>query len=657
VSERFQESERFTSSEVLVVLRRALRYMWPFRRAMAVKYLLLWISFLPSVMVPWPGRIVIDRVIRDVPFDEQPTPYPFFVEPLIDVFAGMTRAEVLLWTVLVQFVLLVLVGGFGTSGRERDRADADLASGFDTATRTENAANTGFSMISGLLGLFDFHFTMRLSQRLNHHYRSRLFERIQSLPMTTFDDERIGDAVYRLMYDTTSIAASCYRILLTPISSPIYILLQVGIIGSVYGWGSPLVLAGLSFFVIAFVPTLPFAILQRRYGARARRSGSTTTSSIEETMSNMVAVQSLGGEGEQRGRFDRDSNESFRQFRNLLGIDLLTFFSAALVGAGVVAWVFLHIADSVIAGEVTPGDFFVIVVAFAGIAGASIDLGALWVRLQDEANGLNRVFFLMDAPSEDDPPGAAPLPPVREVLRVEDVDFDYEPGGETLRDVSFEARVGQVTAFAGPAGAGKTSVAYLIPRFLAPSAGRVTIDGVDVAGVTRDSLRSQIAFVFQENVLFDGSVEDNIRLGSPGASETEIRRAARIAGADEFIQRLPEGYRTQLGRAGGRLSVGQKQRLSIARALVRNAPILILDEPTSALDPETERRLVEALREAARTRIVIVIAHRLSTIREADQILFLDRGRIVERGSHAELMARPEGAYRRFVDLQSRGIA
>jgi ATP-binding cassette subfamily B protein len=224
-----------------------------------------------------------------------------------------------------------------------------------------------------------------------------------------------------------------------------------------------------------------------------------------------------------------------------------------------------------------------------------------------------------------------------------------------LQGVSFAARLGQVTALVGPAGAGKTTLAYLIPRFLSPLSGRVLIDGTDIAGVTRQSLRAQIAFVFQETVLFDGTVEENIRFGKLDASEAEVHRAAQVAGADEFIQKLPDGYQTRLGRAGAKLSVGQKQRLAIARALVRDTPILILDEPTSALDPETERRFIAMLREVSRTRLVLVITHRFSTAAAAGQILFLDNGRIVEHGSPDELLSHSGGAYRRYFDLQTRG--
>ena len=212
-----------------------------------------------------------------------------------------------------------------------------------------------------------------------------------------------------------------------------------------------------------------------------------------------------------------------------------------------------------------------------------------------------------------------------------------------------------MTALVGPAGAGKTTLASLVPRFLGPQSGRVLIDEVDIAGVTRQSLRAQIAFVFQENILFDGTVEDNIRIGKLDASEAEVQRAAEVSGAEEFIQKLPQGYQTPLGRAGAKLSVGQKQRLALARALVRDAPILILDEPTSALDPETERSFLAGLREVSQTRLVLVITHRYSTAAVADQILFLENGQIIEHGSPSELLVRPGGAYRRYVELQTRG--
>jgi ABC-type multidrug transport system fused ATPase/permease subunit len=658
MSDAAGEPRELDSSGALRVIVRALRYVRPFRGAFAVKLGLLVSAFVPMLLLPWPVRILVDHVIQGIPLGEQPTPFPFFVQPFVDAAEGLSSPALLAWTIASQFVLLVLIGAFGINARERDVTDdRGIPQGWDMATRTENEANAGFSLVGGLLGWIDYRWTMRLTQRLNHHYRTQLFDRIQSLPMRALDDERIGDAVYRVMYDTTSITATCYRIILTPIAAPLWIGLTVWVMGLVYGAQSPIVYAGLGFLGVALVPTLPFAGFHRRYAGRSRRAGATTTSSLEESLANVLAVQSLGGERREQVRFDTDSADSFRQYRLKLLVEILTFLAAAIVGTVLVVYVVFYIGDGIVDGRFTPGDFAVLLSFFVSIALASVDLGALWIRLQNEATGLDRVFFLMDAASEGDPGGATELPPVREGLRVEHVDFAYAPGGAALRDVDFEARIGEVVALSGPAGAGKTTIASLVPRFVEPDAGRVLIDGHDVAGVTLASLRSQIAFVFQETVLFDATVEENIRLGRPDATDADVRNAARTAGAHAFIEALPDGYRTRLGRAGGKLSVGQKQRLAIARALVRQAPILILDEPTSALDPDTERRLVRALREASRSRVVLVIAHRLSTIREADQILFVEDGRIVERGDHDALMARPGGRYRRYVEMQTRGAA
>ncbi|MEN8181645.1 MAG: ABC transporter ATP-binding protein, partial [Myxococcota bacterium] len=564
---------------------------------------------------------------------------------------------ILFWVAAVQLGLVVLVGGFGTGGGERDETEAWLSSGHDEATRTENAANAGFSFAGGLLGLFDFRYTMRLTQRINHHYRSKLFGRIQTLPMTAFDDERIGDAVYRVMYDTPSITEACYRIALTPPGALIAIAMAVGIIALTFGDHPVIYWTGLAFAPVALLATLPFAGMLRRRHGEARKAGATTTATIEEGMTNILAVQSLGGHGREKRRFDRDSWTSFGRYRGVVLAAMLAFLAALVPGVALAATSFLYVTDLVIEEQISVGDFTLLFTYFTQILIASVDLGALWIRLQGAAAGLNRVFFLMDLPGEADSAEGQQISGVTRGVSLDRVSYTYPDGTQALRDVSLDAPVGQVTALVGPAGAGKSTLAYLIPRFLSPQQGQVRIDGIDAETLDRRSLRSQVAFVFQETALFDETVLENIRLGKPGASETEVRRAARMAGADEFIGRLPDGYQTRLGRSGGKLSVGQKQRLAIARALVREAPILVLDEPTSALDHETEGRVVSALRQAAGEHVVLVIAHRLSTVRAADQILFLESGRIIERGSHTELMALPEGAYRRYVELQTRGAA
>ncbi len=654
---RLEEDERISARQALALYARALRYVGPFRLRFAGKLAITLASLFPPLLLPWPVKIVIDHVIEGLPIGGTPTPLPFFVRPLLEALAGSSAFDLLLWMLGLQLALLLAIGAFGSSARENDRADAWLAQGQDTATQTENAASAGFSFLGGLLGLLDFRFTMRLTQALNHHYRSRLFERIQALPMASFGDERVGDAVFRVMYDTPAITDVCYRLLLTPLAAPCGILLSAGVLALLFPGAPGLVLAALALIPLSFLATLPFAGGIRRRGEGSRRAGAATTASIEEGMANLLAVQSLGqGEREKR-RVGRDSETGFGAHRALLRVGLGTFLAGLLPGAVLAGWVFLQVVDGVIAGRLSLGDFTLLFTYFLQTAYYAVELGALWIRLQEDAPGLHRVFFLMDQPAERDRPGARPVCGVREGVRYEDVAFDWPDGTPGLRGISFEARVGTVCALVGPAGAGKTTLASLLPRFLAPSSGCIRLDGVDVAELELASLRRQIAFVFQETVLFEGTVAENIRLGRPDASDADIRHAARVAGAHEFVERLPLGYDTPLGRGGGKLSVGQKQRLSIARALVREAPILILDEPTSALDPETERRLVETLREACRDRLVLVIAHRLSTVRAADQILFLQDGRVAERGSPSELLARPGGAYRRFVELQSRGAA
>jgi ABC-type multidrug transport system fused ATPase/permease subunit len=508
--------------------------------------------------------------------------------------------------------------------------------------------------VGGLLGLFEFRWTLRLTQDLNHAFRSRLFERIQALPLSRLEDSRIGDSVYRLMYDTPSISWACYRLVLIPTVAPFGVALFAYAIWDSFGVPE-LSLYALAIAPVSLLATWPFAELLRRRVMRSRGAGATATSSLEQGVANIVAVQTQAAESHERARFDRESLESFRRHRGVVAITMVAILCALVPGVAVIRGAFLYVVDLAIAGRISLGDVSLLVTWFVQIAVFCGYLGGMWFTLSFSAPGLERVFALMDAEPERDTPGACELPRAHESLCFDHVDFSHVEGAATLRDANFEARRGQVTAIVGPAGAGKTTLLWHVPRFLTPERGRVLVDGVDVATVTRESLRAQIAFVFQETALFAGTLEENLRLAKRDASELELRRAAQVAGVDELVRALPDGWQTRLGRGGAGLSVGQKQRLAIARALLRDAPILILDEPTSALDPDTEKHLLAALREAARDRIVLLVSHRLSTVREADQILFLREGRIVERGTHDELVRIPDGAYRHFVELQAAG--
>ena len=644
-----------THFETLRLLARTLRYVTPFRRRFAAKFALLLVSMLPLLVLPWPAKIVLDHVVEGIPIGAQARPYPAFFAPLMDRLAGLEPFEIVLAVVGFQLLLVLFVGAAGSGASERDSADAYLSSGHDQATRTDNQANAGFSVASGLLGLWDLRFTIRLTQAVNHFYRSRLFERIQALPLTTFDDQRIGDAVFRVLYDTPAITSAVYRILFTPAAAGALALAVVATLRALYGdhpilWESAVWLLG-----IAFLVSLPFAGALRRRSLAARGAGASATNSLEEGLANVLAVQSLGAESHARARFDRASWDAFQSHRAIVALGMAIFCVGVVPALWVAERVFSYVAGLVIAGELSRGDFLLLFTYYLMLAFACLELGSLWLRVQEAAAGLSRVFFLMDLPSETDPPDAEPLAPLASEVRIEDVHHAWPDGTRVLHGVSLGVRVGEVTALVGPAGAGKTTIAYLIPRFVEPEQGRVTFDGKDVRRALRSTLRAQTAFVFQETALFDATVEENLRVGDSSASDAELRRAARIAGADEFIRALPQGYQTPLGRSGAKLSVGQRQRLAIARALVRDPRILILDEPTSALDSETEHQLVRALRETSFDRAVLVIAHRLSTVRDADTLHFVEDGRIIESGSHEELMARRDGAYRRFVELQAQG--
>ncbi len=640
--------------QALTDLGRALRYLWPLRRLFAGKVGYSLVALLPTVVFPWPGKVLIDHVIQGLPLDA--TRYPFFFQPVVDALEGATPGEMALAMLGVGLVLLALVGGTGTSDA-RDQTSAGLASGTDVATRSENLANQGHSFVGGLIGYLEFRLTLRLAQALNHHYRSHLFERIQRLPMTRLDDQRIGDAIYRLMYDTPQITEVCFRLVLTPILAPLQIALTVWVMWMTFGDVPEVIAAALLLAPVCFVLTLPFTNALRRRSQHARETGAVTTATVEEGVSNVLAVQGLGGQSRESAHFDADSWRSYTASRDfdLLWWSILVVFGFA--GTAAAVYLFYALSDRVFAGTLTVGDLGVIFAFFGVLAFTAESTGRLWIYLQDNVVGLRRVFELMDEPCDPQPDAARPLPEVRSGYRLRNVSFTYPGGTPALHDVSFDAQLGKVLAIVGPTGAGKTTLAYLLPRFLSPSAGRIELDGIPLEEIDREDLRARTAFVFQEPTLFDATVAENIRMGNPSATGAELRRAAEQAGAARFIAGLPEGYETRLGRGGSRLSVGQKQRLAIARALVREAPILILDEPTAALDPETELELVRTLREASRDRLVVVIAHRLSTIRGADEILFLEEGRIRERGSHDALMARPSGAYRRFVELQSADAA
>jgi len=366
----------------------------------------------------------------------------------------------------------------------------------------------------------------------------------------------------------------------------------------------------------------------------------------------VLAVQSLGGNEKEKEKFGEESASSFKNYRRIVWANLyvnnLTTFAYQFIFAATI-WV---VARNIIDAELSPGDWGVVFFYFTFLAGPAFFISRVWIDMQQHITGIRRVFAMLDLPIEQDL-GDRQLPRIEDGISILDAGFVYPDGRRALQNVNFNANIGQIVALVGPTGAGKTTLAYLVPRFHAATEGRVLIDGIDINDVTMESLRSQVTYVFQETQLLADSIVDNIRFGNPDAAMDRVESVARTAGIHDFIVSLPDGYDTKLGTTSSKISVGQKQRIAIARGLLRDSRILILDEPTSALDPETEEYLVRALHEAAKNRLVIIIAHRLSTIAQADHIVFLEDGEVREQGSPQELMAKPDGAYRTFVELQT----
>ena len=632
------------------VIGRALTYIKHFPYRFAAKFVLFAISLMTPLVLPWPIKIVIDNVILQKAV--VPEAFPAYFRPFVVFLDGRTPFEMMVWVLFLGVAMVLLIGGFGSTGGANDQTDAGMAQGHDKATQTENEANAAYSKFAGLVGFIEFRLQLRLSQALNHLLRSQLFERIQTLPLPLLNDQKIGDSLYRVMYDTPALTNVFFQTIMSPIGAVFTGTLVVVVMAFNYGQAPEIVWLAICILPLQFLAMLPFPRAMRRRSQASRAAGSVTTGNIEEGISNVLAVQSLGGNRRERQRFRGHSDESFKRHRAevLVGVMYRVASGMARGLMGLIAFYF--ISSRVIEGVLTPGDYGVLFFYYAWLSGSVTALPYLWIRIQADVPGIRRVFFLMDLPSETARRGTA-LGSIDHAIEMSGVAMTYPDGREALRDVDLRLAVGEITALVGPTGAGKTSLAHLIPGFLDASAGTIRIDGRDINDISLRSLRDQVSYVFQETQLFSDSIRDNIRYGKPDATQEEVERAARISGAHDFISALPEGYDTRLGTVTSKISVGQKQRIAIARGLIKPASVLILDEPTSALDPETEAYLVRALHEAAKDRLVVIIAHRLSTIANADKIVFLEDGRVLEQGSHDSLMADAGSHYHRFVALQS----
>ena len=627
---------------------RGLKLLSHVKALFAIKFSFNATMLVPGLFLAWFGKIVTDHVLLQKELVAETARFPPHMKPLIGFLEGMSPIDIMVVLTTIYAIGLVLIG------TRTDTQAAETFRGSDPASNAENELSEGWSSSGGLVGLVDYWVAVRVSQRLGNALRTRLFARLTHSAITAIDEQRVGDSLFRVMYDSVI----AWGIVGGAVLYPFFTLVGYGLtlyqLQYTYGDVAPaLIWVAWIMMPVVFAVTLPVVRLMRRTNHNTRASGAAMTNAMEETLNNISAVQSLGGMQREKERYAERSAQAFWRGR----INLLTYalMEALINSASAIVGIFIaiYVSNEVIDGTLSVGDFFALFGLYMGIAGTASAIGDFWINLQDRIPGLRRVLFFIDYETDEERYRGPAIGPIKRGITLENVNYSYPDGRHALRDINLDLPLGQLVAFVGPTGAGKTSLAYLMPAFLRPTSGRVLVDGRDIEEVSLDSLREQMAYVFQEHLLLSESIRDNLLLSNPHASEEQIMRALRQAGCMDFIEDLPDGIDTVLGRSGDSLSVGQQQRLSIARGLIRDARVLILDEPTAALDPQTENALVRSLHLASRDRLIIVIAHRLSTIREADRIVFLEDGAITDMGDHATMMANPASPYRRFVELQS----
>jgi len=514
------------------------------------------------------------------------------------------------------------------------------------------AATVGIAILQAAGAYFNAYYTVSIGQRIAHDLRQSVYAHLQRLSMSYYDRQQIGPLISTITDDINAVQDFVSTSLLDILIDSLTIVGMLAVMFSL-NWQFTLVALAVTPLLAIFVYRLRSVVKTATHDVRRRQSE--LVSIVQEGLGAIRVVKAFAQGAFERERLEAKSLESVeaalyaRRVRSLLGpvvTGLVALGSAAVLWFG---------ARLVLADAMTAGALVVFLTYLGKLFRPIQDVARASTNIAQAAVGLERVRAVLDADERlPRSPQVRRLDSVNGRVEFRDVSFGYDPDRLVLNNVSFTAEPGQLIGLVGPSGSGKSTLVALLPRFYDPLSGSVAIDGNDVRGFTIRSLRRQIAFVLQETQLFYAPVWQNIAYGKPDATRDEIIHAARLAQAHDFIEALPKGYDTMVGQGGLALSGGQRQRLGIARAMVRDASIVILDEPTSGLDTESERLVFDGLRNLLQGKTTFVIAHHLATIRRADCILVMDQGRIVERGTHAELLSR-NGLYTRLQQAANGG--
>jgi ABC-type multidrug transport system fused ATPase/permease subunit len=581
-------------------------YLRPYRARIALAYVNLGLSIAMMLLRPWPLKLVLDGVILDKRRLSESVP---FVPPWVD---GLD--PYLLVTLLSASLVVIVL----------------LESAF------------------GYLQKLTFAY---VGQSATTDVLESVYTHLQTLPRGLGSGVRSGDVIVRLTSDIKRL-----RDLLVDHIQKLgnYGLTFVStvVVMALLNW--KLTLLGLSVVPLIYLASWRFTREIRRASREKRRKEGDVASVVQETLSSLTVIQAFAQEDAERERFRKEARESLEAGIESSRLGGAFSRSVQLLNAAGLALVIWFGARQVLDGVLSPGDLVVFAAYIAEVYKPVQSLSELAGLFSEAVISGERVLeMLLARPRVKDRPHAIKPSRVKGEIAFEDVVFGYEPGCPVLQGLTFRAEPGQRVALVGESGSGKSTVLNLLLRFVEPESGRILVDGRDVRDYKLRGLREQISIVLQEPVLFRRPVAENIAYGKPHARVEEIVAAAKAAQAHEFITAMPDGYNTVLEERGTNLSGGQRQRISVARAFLRNRPILILDEPTTGLDAVTEGQLSETLRELARGRTTLVIAHKLATIADADSIIVLERGRVAEQGSHAELM-QARGRYWRLHEARAR---